>query len=79
LPEFRQAKGDSFIDWGIKQTNGRLASPVDVARALAYLGSDAAEFISGVNLSVDNGFAARLRTGLTEGGPRHGDQGQKAK
>lgn len=34
---------------------GRLCRPIDVARAALYLGSDAAEFITGVEFPVDGG------------------------
>ncbi|OHV05440.1 SDR family NAD(P)-dependent oxidoreductase [Mycobacterium talmoniae] len=39
---------------------GRMGEPADIARAVAYLASDAAEFVSGVALPVDNAMAASL-------------------
>ena len=39
---------------------GRIAEPVDLARAIAFLGSDSAGYVNGVNLIVDGG----LRTAL---------------
>ena len=41
-----------------KQVRG--AEPADIARAVAYLASDRAEFVSGVALPVDNAFTASL-------------------
>jgi NAD(P)-dependent dehydrogenase (short-subunit alcohol dehydrogenase family) len=35
----------------------------EVAFALAFLGSEAAVFVNGVNLNVDNGFTASMATG----------------
>jgi NAD(P)-dependent dehydrogenase (short-subunit alcohol dehydrogenase family) len=37
---------------------GRFGQPEDIARAIVYLASDDAEFISGVALPVDNGISA---------------------
>lgn len=39
---------------------GRIGKPADIARAVAYLASDTAEFVSGVVLPVDNALAASL-------------------
>jgi NAD(P)-dependent dehydrogenase (short-subunit alcohol dehydrogenase family) len=38
---------------------GRFAQPIEIARAIAYLASDRASFISGAILPVDGGFTAR--------------------
>jgi NAD(P)-dependent dehydrogenase (short-subunit alcohol dehydrogenase family) len=37
---------------------GRLGRPEEVARAVAYLVSDEAEFVNGVTLPVDGGWLA---------------------
>ncbi len=37
---------------------GRVGEPQDVARAVAFLASDAASWITGVTLPVDGGFLA---------------------
>ena len=39
---------------------GRTGQPDDIARALVYLASDDAEFISGVALPSDNAMSASL-------------------
>ncbi|MFT4235618.1 MAG: SDR family oxidoreductase [Microbacterium sp.] len=43
---------------------GRLAESVDMARVLAFLGSDLAGYVSGAHLSVDFGMNARQLAGL---------------
>lgn len=40
---------------------GRMGSPEDVARAVAFLGSPAASYITGTNLVVDGGFVSRVQ------------------
>lgn len=40
---------------------GRLGSPEDVAKAVAYLASPAASYITGANLVVDGGFVSRVQ------------------
>jgi NAD(P)-dependent dehydrogenase (short-subunit alcohol dehydrogenase family) len=39
---------------------GRMASPQDVASAVAYLASPAAAYVTGVTLTVDGGFTKRV-------------------
>ena len=66
LVDFRATMTDKLIDWTVEQANGRLATPLDVARALAFLGSDAASYVNGTNLLVDAGFTAALTTGQVD-------------
>ena len=40
---------------------GRLGSPEDVARAVTFLASPAAAYITGANLVVDGGFVSRVQ------------------
>jgi hypothetical protein len=54
---------DKVIDWNIAAAGGRLMNAREEAMPLAFLGSDAASYISGVNLAIDGGFAAAMRTG----------------
>jgi NAD(P)-dependent dehydrogenase (short-subunit alcohol dehydrogenase family) len=68
LVDFRATMTDKLIDWTIEQANGRPASPRDVALALAFLGSDAAAYVNGVNLNVDAGFTAAMTTGQLDFG-----------
>lgn len=46
--------GDTLVPWG------RIGRPQDIARAVAFLASDAAEFITGQTLYVDGGTNARM-------------------
>jgi len=62
LSDFRATMTDKLIDWNIAETNGRPAKPREVATVLAFLGSDAAAYVNGVNLVVDAGFTAALTT-----------------
>jgi NAD(P)-dependent dehydrogenase (short-subunit alcohol dehydrogenase family) len=39
---------------------GRMASPADVARAVAFLASPAAAYITGVTVTIDGGFTKRV-------------------
>lgn len=66
LPEFRQVMTDKVIDWTVGQANGRLVTPREVATALAFLGSEAAVYVNGVNLDVDAGFFAAMKTGQVD-------------
>ena len=62
LPDFRETMTDKTIDWTIDQC-GRVASPLDIAQALAFLGTDASGYVNGVNLNVDAGFTAAMNMG----------------
>jgi NAD(P)-dependent dehydrogenase (short-subunit alcohol dehydrogenase family) len=63
LADFRKTITDRIIDWNIAQAGGRLMSPREAAAPLAFLGSDAASYVSGVNLVIDSGFMAAATTG----------------
>ena len=63
LPDFRKTLSDKMIDWCVEQAGGRLVMPREVASCLAWLGSPASSFVSGVNLNVDMGFSAAGATG----------------
>ena len=66
LKDFRQTVSDKIIDWNISETNGRLVTAREVATVLAFLGSDAAAYVNGVNLLVDAGFTAAMTTGQVD-------------
>lgn len=66
LPDFRKTMTDALIDWTVDNASGRLVTPREVAMALAFLGSDAASFVNGVNLNVDAGFSAAMITGQVD-------------
>ena len=67
MKDFRATMGDAAIDWSVSvQGNGRMAVATDIAPPLAFLGSDAAAFINGVNLLADSGFTAAMTTGQAD-------------
>ena len=66
LVDFRKTMTDKIIDWTVSQTNQRLVTPREVANVLAFLASDAASYVNGVNLNVDAGFNAALTTGQVD-------------
>lgn len=45
---------------------GRVAIPEDVAKATAYLGSDDADYITGIGLTVDGGLTAGMNVMIDE-------------
>lgn len=51
-----EAGAQAFIDL---HPIGRLGTPLDVAKAICFLASDEAAFITGANLLVDGGFTAQ--------------------
>lgn len=66
LADFRATVSDAIIDWNISETNGRPVSAREVATVLAFLGSDGAAYVNGVNLLVDAGFTAAMTTGQVD-------------
>jgi NAD(P)-dependent dehydrogenase (short-subunit alcohol dehydrogenase family) len=66
LKDFRETMTDKIIDWNVSETNGRLVTAREVATVLAFLGSDAAVYVNGVNLLVDAGFTAAMTTGQVD-------------
>jgi NAD(P)-dependent dehydrogenase (short-subunit alcohol dehydrogenase family) len=55
-PMTRSAYGqEAFDGWNKVCPLGRAATPGDIARAMLFLASDEAAFITGVNLPVDGG------------------------
>ena len=66
LKDFRETMTDKLIDWTVEQSKGRPVSPREVGLVLAFLGSDAAAYVNGVNLLVDAGFTAAMTTGQVD-------------
>src|SRR6202022_470474 len=62
LSDFKTSMGEPIIDWMVSQSGGRRAMASEVASVLAFLGSDAARYVSGTNMIVDNGFTAAILT-----------------
>jgi NAD(P)-dependent dehydrogenase (short-subunit alcohol dehydrogenase family) len=66
LTHFKASMGEPIIDWMVSQSGGRRAAPSEVASVLAFLGSDAARYVNGTNMLVDNGFTAAILTGQAD-------------
>ncbi|HWF27751.1 MAG TPA: SDR family oxidoreductase [Mycobacterium sp.] len=62
ITDFQTSMGAPILDWMTSQSGGRKATPGEIADALAFLGSDAASYINGTNLLIDNGFTAAITT-----------------
>jgi NAD(P)-dependent dehydrogenase (short-subunit alcohol dehydrogenase family) len=66
LPEFNETMTEKTISWTVEQCGGKIASPLDIATTLVFLGSDASRYVNGVNLNVDSGFSAFMTTGQVD-------------
>jgi len=66
LPDFRATTSDQIVDWNIREMAGRPVAPREVAATLAFLGSEGAGSVNGVNLEIDGGFFAALGTGQVD-------------
>jgi NAD(P)-dependent dehydrogenase (short-subunit alcohol dehydrogenase family) len=66
LSAFKASMGEPIIDWMVSQSGGRRATPSEVGSVLAFLGSDAARYVNGTNMLVDNGFTAAILTGQAD-------------
>jgi NAD(P)-dependent dehydrogenase (short-subunit alcohol dehydrogenase family) len=60
--DFAATMGQPILDWMVSQSGGRRAAPAEVAKVLAFIGSDAASYISGSNIIADHGFTAAVLT-----------------
>jgi len=58
--------GDRLRRYSISHLIGRLGYPEEVARAVAFLASDEAAFVTGETLRVDGGFTAHSPTYATD-------------
>ena len=63
LPAFYDQVGKDWMDENFRGFLGRYAKAEEQAWPLAFLNSEAASFISGVNLFVDAGYTGALFTG----------------
>ena len=66
LADFRATMTDQLIDWNISECNGRAVTAREVATVLAFLGSDGAAYVNGVNLVDDAGCNAAMTTGQVD-------------
>lgn len=64
LPEFAEMKGGQDKVEEDLGPAGRLAESVEMAKVLAFLGSDLASYVSGVHLSVDFGMNSQQISGI---------------
>jgi NAD(P)-dependent dehydrogenase (short-subunit alcohol dehydrogenase family) len=62
IADFQTSMGAPILEWMTSQSGGRKATAIEIADALAFLGSDAASYINGTNLLIDNGFTAAVTT-----------------
>ena len=65
MPEFVKATGAALIDAFLGPMERR-AKPEEMGWPLAFLNSDGASFITGLNLLVDAGFVAGVMTGAID-------------
>lgn len=65
MPDFEAAAGKAVIDAFLGPMERR-AQPEEMGWPLAFLNSDGASFITGLNLVVDAGFVAGTMTGLID-------------
>jgi len=66
LQDFRATMTDKLIDWSIAQAAGRVMTAREVAMPLAFLGSEAAAYVNGLDLVADGGFNAAMATGQVD-------------
>jgi NAD(P)-dependent dehydrogenase (short-subunit alcohol dehydrogenase family) len=50
---------DAHPEWGGAGMLGRIAEPIEIARAILFLASDEASYITGAHLMVDAGYTAK--------------------
>jgi NAD(P)-dependent dehydrogenase (short-subunit alcohol dehydrogenase family) len=67
LPTFHQQATKKFLEEHFLAPIGRNATPEEMAEPLILLNSDAARFVSGVNLFVDYGYLASVEIGARQG------------
>jgi NAD(P)-dependent dehydrogenase (short-subunit alcohol dehydrogenase family) len=53
MPGYTTELGGTMVPWG------RIGQPADVAGVVAFLATDAAEFVTGQTLYVDGGWLAQ--------------------
>lgn len=63
LADFEQTMGKSILDV-LRDTYGRHGTVEDIVPVIAFLGSDAAQWINGQDVHVDSGFVTSMTTGI---------------
>jgi NAD(P)-dependent dehydrogenase (short-subunit alcohol dehydrogenase family) len=57
---FNQDMDEKLVHWSLRETPmGRWGQPEEVARAILYLASEEASFVTGTTLTVDGGWTAK--------------------
>ncbi|GAB3237320.1 coniferyl-alcohol dehydrogenase [Mycolicibacterium hippocampi] len=62
LPDFERSMGKDVLDF-LRSTYGRHGTVDDIVPAIAFLGSDAAQWINGQDVQIDSGFVSSMTAG----------------
>ncbi|HEX3899296.1 MAG TPA: coniferyl-alcohol dehydrogenase [Mycobacteriales bacterium] len=63
LVDFEESMGKDIID-GVKELVGRHATPLDIAKVVAFLASSESGWVNGHNIIADGGIAGAVLTGI---------------
>jgi hypothetical protein len=62
LKDFSPTMGQDLLAWMVTHSGHRRATAREIANVLAFLGSDAASYVSGSNVVLNHGFTGALLT-----------------